>query len=1070
MSCVRLCWQAGFGVAGMSVRTYAEYSILISRGSPAGVDKWADCNYQSIFDRAQKAGRVSAETTLQKRLGGVLFYGTVILLAYLAYLIFAPFLVPLAWAAVLVVVSYPLDEWLERRWGPTTAALVSTAGVTFVLIVPAVFVMIAFVRQGVEAVQSVQFNIQTGHLAWLSGLWMRLQDRFPDLGSDDLTTSLHQYAEQAAGFVAGQLATIVRHTAVFLFDLFVTILAMFYLFRDGDSMVERLRQLLPFDLDHRDRMLSDARNLIFASVTSSLVAAGVHGLLGGLAFGVAGIKGPLFWGVMMGFFSFVPVVGSALIWVPASISLALGGHLGRGIPSRSFAGVIVGLVDNFIRPWLISGRAEMGGLVVFISVLGGISVFGLLGVVLGPIIVATAASLLDLYVPGAHAGNKASGSEWEENGCRARVAPLRNPIEGLMPKNSNPKHRRPAAGKTPLALRSAHAFRSKRQRKSSRSTGDMGQERALRALRMGVEMTASGYNLFVCGLSGTSRGGHDRADDRRDAPADRARAGPLLRQQFQECRPAAPADAARAARRMRSRRKWNRGSISCAGAFRRCSKASRSSGRRRGSSSALRVREKELMDDFTRRIAREQFALGRMQVGAVALPEIFPVLDGQMVPIEEIPKMVQDGKLENAAAEELERKYDQFRQEFTVVYRQDAFAFARAGERDELPRTGSGVGAGGWRDRGAEGKISRARRSPNISRKCAITFWTISIRSRSARAKRSSRRRKAAAGPRPERADRDPFRVYGVNVILAHGENEKCPVIFETIPTYANLFGTIHRSYDTRGGWNSDFMDLRGGSLLRADGGFLVMYALDALTETGVWRTLKRTLNHGKLEIQPVDMFFPFSTAALKPEPIDVHVKIILIGDRDMYELLYDFEDDFKKIFKVRVEFDEEMKWSDEVLRQYGGRLRKLSDDEKLLPFDRTAVASILEHGVRIAGRRGKITTRFFDLADLAREASYAARHNGNDSGDRRARAGGARREDRAAQPARNENPGNDRAEPAVHRHDRRARRPGERPERAGNRRLRFRKTGAHHGVGRAGQDRDYQYRARIESERPLPR
>ena len=113
-----------------------------------------------------------------------------------------------------------------------------------------------------------------------------------------------------------------------------------------------------------------------------------------------------------------------------------------------------------------------------------------------------------------------------------------------------------------------------------------------------------------------------------------------------------------------------------------------------------------------------------------------------------------------------------------------------------------------------------------------------------------------------------------MNVILAHGEQETCPVIFETIPTYANLFGTIHRSYDNRAGWSSDFMDLRGGSLLRADGGYLVMYALDALTETGVWRTLKRTLNHGKLEIQPVDVFFPFSTAAMKPEPIAVNVKI----------------------------------------------------------------------------------------------------------------------------------------------------------------------------------------------------
>jgi lon-related putative ATP-dependent protease len=155
------------------------------------------------------------------------------------------------------------------------------------------------------------------------------------------------------------------------------------------------------------------------------------------------------------------------------------------------------------------------------------------------------------------------------------------------------------------------------------------------------------------------------------------------------------------------------------------------------------------------------------------------------------------------------------------------------------------------------------------------------------------------------------------------------------------------------------------------------MYAMDALTETGVWRTLKRTLNHGKLEIQPIDTFFPISTAVLKPEPIDVHTKVILIGDRDMYELLYDYEDDFKKIFKVRVEFDEEMKWSEVVSTQYGGRLRELCDKEKLLHFDRTAVASILEQGVRIAGRRGKITTRFSDLADLARESSYAAKNGG---------------------------------------------------------------------------------------------
>jgi predicted PurR-regulated permease PerM len=228
---------------------------------------------------------------------------------------------------------------------------------------------------------------------------------FPDAGSDDLATSLRHYGEMAAKFVAARLGTILRNTAVFVFHLGVTILAMFYMYRDGASMVDRLRELLPFELVHRDRMLSDARNLIFASVTSSLVAAAAHGALGGIAFALTGINAPIFWGVMMGFFSFVPLVGSALIWVPVAISLMASGHWGRGIVLVVICAVIVGSVDNVIRPWLISGRAEMGGLVVFISVLGGIAAFGLLGVILGPIIVASAASLLDLYVPRARVGN-----------------------------------------------------------------------------------------------------------------------------------------------------------------------------------------------------------------------------------------------------------------------------------------------------------------------------------------------------------------------------------------------------------------------------------------------------------------------------------------------------------------------------------------------------------------------------------------------------------------------------------------------------------------------------------------
>jgi len=507
--------------------------------------------------------------------------------------------------------------------------------------------------------------------------------------------------------------------------------------------------------------------------------------------------------------------------------------------------------------------------------------------------------------------------------------------------------------------------------------GVIGQDRAIRALKMGVELAAPGYNVFVCGLAGTSRGGMivrmieemqpsvklapDRCYVNNFKNPDRPRLLTLPRGQANSFKKDVQSGIEFLRRRIPQ--------VFEGEPFQR------QKGR---IVDRFTAREKELMDDFTRRIAREQFALGHMQVGAVALPEIFPVLEGQMVPIEDIPKMVHEGKLETASAEELERKYEQFRQEFTVVYRKTlTLSRELASELSYLEQEAASVLVDGFIE-----ELKEKYPSPQASEYLEEVRHHI-LDNLEPFKEREGEEEPSAGGPSPDGAarapslERDPFRVYGVNVLLAHSEQEASPVIFETTPTYANLFGTIQRSYDARGSWSSDFMDLRAGSVLRADGGFLIMYALDALTEHGVWRTLKRTLNHGKLEIQPLDFFFPFGTSALKPEPIEINLKIILIGDREMYELLYEYEEDFRKIFKVRVEFDEEMKMNDEVILQYGGRLRKLCQDEGLCPFDRSAVAAMIEFGVRKAGRRSKVTARFTDLADLAREACYIARENG---------------------------------------------------------------------------------------------
>src|SRR5579862_4530436 len=503
--------------------------------------------------------------------------------------------------------------------------------------------------------------------------------------------------------------------------------------------------------------------------------------------------------------------------------------------------------------------------------------------------------------------------------------------------------------------------------------GEMGQDRAIRALRMGVEIGAPGYNIFICGLSGASRGGMvtrmvNEMNLKREPAPDRCYVNNFKN-----------SDRPRLLTLERGKANAFKKEVDSGIEFlrRRIPQVFEGEPFQRQKARIVErftAREKELMDDFTRRIAKEQFALGRMQVGAVALPEIFPVLEGQMVPIEEIPKLVQDGKLENAAAEGIERKYDQFRQEFTVVYRKTlSLSRELASEMSYLEQEAASVLVDGVIEELKEKYPAEHVAEYLEEVRHHILDNLDPFKDREGEDEQPSSQETPGI-PRPERIERDPFRIYGVNVILAHSEDDTCPVIFETLPAYANLFGTVHRSYDQRAGWNSDFMDLRGGSLLRADGGYLIMYALDVLTEPGVWRTLKRTLNHGQMDIQPVDILFPFSSIPMKPESIDIHTKIILIGDRSMYELLHEHEEDFPKIFKVRVEFDEEMRWNDEVIRHFSGRLHKLSEEEHLCEFDRTAVAALMEYGVRCAGNRGKVTARFFEIADMAREASYNAR------------------------------------------------------------------------------------------------
>jgi ATP-dependent Lon protease len=222
------------------------------------------------------------------------------------------------------------------------------------------------------------------------------------------------------------------------------------------------------------------------------------------------------------------------------------------------------------------------------------------------------------------------------------------------------------------------------------------------------------------------------------------------------------------------------------------------------------------------------------------------------------------------------------------------------------------------------------------------------------------------------------FGQYTVNVILDNSMSETAPVIVETTPSFTNLFGSIEKVFDNRGFWKTDFTQIKSGSLLKADQGYLIVNAMDILTEDGVWPALKRLLLYGKLEIQSADSYFQISQTLLKPEAIDLNVKVIMIGDADIYHSFYFGEEDFKKIFKVNAEFDYEAPRTGEMLHNYAHFIHQLVEQEHLIHFTPSGVSAIIEWGVRHTSTRQKITMQFSDVADLIRESSYYARKDGS--------------------------------------------------------------------------------------------
>jgi lon-related putative ATP-dependent protease len=213
---------------------------------------------------------------------------------------------------------------------------------------------------------------------------------------------------------------------------------------------------------------------------------------------------------------------------------------------------------------------------------------------------------------------------------------------------------------------------------------------------------------------------------------------------------------------------------------------------------------------------------------------------------------------------------------------------------------------------------------------------------------------------------------YRVNVLVDNSGAKGGPVVEELNPTYNNLVGRIERKARF-GVFYTNFTMIKSGSVLQANGGYLIVNALDVLRNPFSWDALKRVIKKSEVKVEDVGELYGITTAGIKPEPIPVSLKVIMIGSPWLYYLLYYYDEDFRSIFKVRSDFDTQMKDAIEERMRYAGFIANMAKAENLLPFSREAVAGVVDYAVRLAEKKGKLSLRFSELSDLVREASYWA-------------------------------------------------------------------------------------------------
>jgi ATP-dependent Lon protease len=493
----------------------------------------------------------------------------------------------------------------------------------------------------------------------------------------------------------------------------------------------------------------------------------------------------------------------------------------------------------------------------------------------------------------------------------------------------------------------------------------IGQKRGVEAFKFGMGMNKPGYNVFVTGMPGTGRMATVRkllegmSKDQGRAPDDlcyvnnfKNTEAPILlrlpagmgRQLKKDVRDFVEALKKDVPQLFESQEYLNR---------------------KKEIMEEYEKKGKSFFKDLDKKVREEGFALVDVQVGQIKRPEVMPLVDGNPTPIDQLESMVEKGRFPKEEFETLKEKQSTLREEIDQIFLE--LRDLQKGVQETVEKM----------DRLMFMKLAEELTTPlrqKYQSKDIVTYFNDMLEDMAENLEIfSTQPQQVIPGLPLLMPEGDRFQPYHVNLLVENTEQKGPPVLVETHPTYRNLFGSIERIVDRSGVWRTDFSKIKAGSLVKANGGYLVLNLLEAIVEPGVWQALKRALKTKKMEIETYDPFYLFTTTGLKPEPIEMDVKVVVISDDYLYRLLLAYDEDVQKIFKVRADFDASMDKNDESVRQFAEFLKMKTDEDKLKPFDRTAVAALVEHAVRMTGRQEKLSTSFPVIADILRESDYWA-------------------------------------------------------------------------------------------------